>query len=468
MSTTIRVRATRAPRTVDGARRAVRMIREFVEANPSILKQSRGPPSHTTYDVVIEAFVFAEEAGSAAEACPWRRARRPQDVSAARQAGPARAALERLGWSRGATWSRAKAMAKTWGVNDPEDVRHYLPIFAWELVEGLRLSGPPRSPWEMCGVAMAVLSILGARRGGGAATIKVGEIAMTAEDAAEVAPRSRPKEHQARATKRPRRQARPVMLQHWLVREYVAPWLQWHKRRKSPASALLFPCIYTAKPRAASGLGFSSEGQWVEPLREWSPRQRAQLLRQYIPAIGERSFHGFRSGNQCELRRWKEVSAVTRRALHGRSLKHLIGSEAAYDEVFAEDYAQAVQRLGQMRIERTKTGLLSVVATSASAGERPADWTPVPGGPITFTDREQQPAGAAGGGSEDSSESGSEVVGEGGDDTRIINCGRCRRRLGARDYGYLCDTQGCAWGVCTTCHPGGARAELRCPEHTAR
>ena len=466
MASTISIRATRAPRTVDGARRALTMIREFVEANPGILRSSRGQPTHTTYDVVIEAFVYAEEAGVAGEPCPWHRARRPQDASAARNAGAARAALERLGWSRGGTWSRSKLMAKAWGVGDPEDVQHHAPIFVWELVEGIRLAGRPTTPWAMCGVAMAALSVLGARRGGGAATIKVGEISASAADAVEVAPRTRPKEHRARATQRPRKQSRPIVLQHWLVREFVSTWLQWHRRRKSPPSALLFPCIYTAKPRVASALGYWADGQWVEPLREWTPRQRALLLQQYIPSLGDRSFHGFRSGNQCELRRWKEVSAVTRRALHGRSLKHLIGSEAAYDEVFAEDYSSAVQRLGQLRITRTRTGLLSVVATSPSAGENPADWVPVTGAPITFTHVPN--AAAAGSSDEESSDSeGEQVVGDGGRDTRVIKCGRCRQRLGARDYGYLCDIHGCTWGVCTACHPGGAKAELRCPDHRA-
>lgn len=462
------VRGTRAPRTDAAAGRAVRLVREFVEANPRLLSRPRGAPTHATYDVVVEAFVFSEEARVAGDACPWQSARRPGDASAARTAGAARAALERLGWSRGSEWRRSRAMGKAWGVNDPEDVTHFLPIFVWELVEGLRLAPSPSTPWEMCGVAMAVLSALGARRGGGASMVKVGEISILSEDAVEVAPRARPKQHRARATKRPRKQARPVVLRHWLVRAHVIPWLQWHQRRKSPASALLFPGITTVKSRAASAQGFTADGQWIEPLKEWSPRQRAALLQRYVPNLGRRSFHGFRSGNQCELRRWSDVSAVTRRALHERSIRHLIGSEAAYDEVFAEDFATAVQRLGRLRIERTRQGLLTVVASSASAGEEAGDWTPLPGGVIPIgAEEEAAVATAAQESSDSASESGESAVGDGGRDTRVMTCGRCGRKIGARDYGYLCDEDGCTWGACTTCHPGGARAPLRCPRHSS-
>ena len=458
---TVRVRATRAPRTDAAARRAIRTLREFVQANDRLLARSRGQPSHTTYDIVLEAFVFAEEAGVAEEACPWQRARRPHDVSAAPTAGAARAALERLDWSRGGDWRRSRAMEKAWGVGDPEDVNHYQPIFCWELVEGLRLQGAPATPWEMAGAAMAVMSVLGARRGGGASALKVEEVSIAGPNAVEVAPRSRPKEHRERATRRPRKQVRPVVLRHWLVERHVIPWIKWHQRRRSPGSALLFPAITAKKTRATTALGYAADGQWVEPLREWSARQRRAIIEKYIPGLGDRAFHGFRAGNQCELRRWADVSAVTRRALHGRSIRHLIGSEAAYDQVFAEDYAVAVERLGQMRIERSRNGLLTVVATSPSAGEDPRDWTPLPGGPVTLA----APAQADSSSSESSSGEEDSVVGDGARETRVINCGRCRRKLAARDYGFLCDVPGCTWGACTTCHPGGARAALRCPAH---
>lgn len=469
MAHTMRVRGTRAPRTQHAAGRALRMIREFVEANPGLMASARGTPSHVTYDTIVEAFVFAEEAGAAGDTCPWRRARRPQDASAARTAGAARAALERTGWSRGSTWSRARAMAKAWGVNDPEDVQHHRPIFVWELVEGLRLAPAPKAPWELCGVAMAVVSALGARRGGGAAAVKVGEVAITGPDVVEVAPRARPKQHRERASRRPRRQARPVVLRHWLIAAHVVPWIRWHQRKKSPPSALLFPRISRDRPRNASSLGFSAERQWVEPVQEWTPRQRKAILTQYVHNLGDRTFHGFRSGNQCELRRWPQVSAVTRRVLHERSVRHLIGSEAAYDEVFAEDFAEAVERLGQLRIERTPAGLLSVVASSESAGRLPGDWKTIPGGPLTLPADEAQRAEAAavadGTSSSGASSDDDAVVGDGDRATRVFNCGRCGQRLAARDYGYLCDIRGCKWGTCTTCHPGGAKTELRCPKH---
>ena len=360
-------------------------------------------------------------------------------------------------------------MATSWGVNDPDDVQHHEPIFTWELAEGLRVVGAPSTPWEMAGAAMATLSTLGARRGGGAAALLLDEVTASAPDTVEVAPRARPKEQRERASRRPRRQRKPVVLRHWMIRAHVQPWLEWHRRHRSPSNALLFPSITAQKSPAPTALGFAADGQWVEPLRPWSARQKHALLARYIQNLGSRSFHGFRAGNQRELRRWEtrgsgeeHVSAVTRRVLHGRSLRHLIGSEAAYDEVFAEDLAHAVQILGRLRIERTKNGLLAVTATSASAGENPSDWVSMPGGPMTLPEREAE--GSASGSSSDTASS-ADVVGDGGVDTRVMRCGRCKTRLSARDYGFLCDYEGCKWGTCTSCHPGGARARLLCPVH---
>jgi hypothetical protein len=361
-------------------------------------------------------------------------------------------------------------MEKAWGVGDPDDVQHHKPIFLWELVEGIRVAGPPATPWELAGTAMCVVSSLGARRGGGASSLLLGDVSEVAPDAVEVAPRKRPKNHRERATRRPRKQAIPVVLRHWTVREYVIPWLRWHDRRKSPATALLFPAITTSRAHATK-LGFTASGQWVEPLRQWSARQRRCLLEKYIPGVGKRAFHGFRAGNQMELRRWREVSVVTRRVLHGRSLRHAIGSEAAYDEVFAEDFAEATERLGRLRIERSRNGLLTVTAMSPSAGRNPGDWIPAPGGALALTPESE---GSSGSSSDDSSSDAggstddAEVVGDGGRETRVFACGRCGLRLGAQDYGFLCDSAGCAWGVCTACHPGGSRAPLACPRHAHR
>lgn len=467
-STTIRVRATRSSATNAAARRAVRQVREFLLANPTLAKHE-GRPSHDAYDIVVEAFVFTEAAAAAGQPCPWRRARRPQDPSAARNAGSARALLQRLGWSRGAAWVRSKAMEDAWAVRDDGDSHVTSPIFTWELVEGLRLR-PPRSPWELAGAAMAVLGTTHAKRGGGVKALKVGEVTQAAEDAVTVRARVRVKARAA-ATGKARGGGSSVVLRHWLIKRHVIPWLQWHRRHGSPDSALLFPSITARRSPAPTALGFEAEAkQWVEPLRQWSTRQVHDWLSLFIPGLNGRGFHGFRAGNNRELRRWKgEVHDVTRRALHERSLKPAIGSEAHYDETFAEDFAEATERLGRLRIERDDdSGLLTVTATSESAGEIASDWVSV-ARPIVL-----QPAGDdvsssdTSSSSQDADEGEEAVVGDGGAESREYRCGRCNTAVGPRDYGFMCEVEDCTWGTCTACHPGGLREPLYCPKHYAR
>lgn len=460
---TARARTTRAASTTAAAVRAVRDVREFVERNPE-LAGGRGDPTHDTYDIVIEAFVFVEAAAESGGACPWRRARGPRQASAARNAGVARALLERLGWSRGGTWTRVKAMENAWGVRDADDGgSHTVPIFTWELVEGLRRR-TPKSPWEMAGAAMATIGTLHGKRGGGAKKLKVGEVEVVGENAVSIATRARVKKR-ALASARANTNPRSFVLRHWLVGATIVPWLEWHMRRKSPPSALLFPSITQRRSPRPTPLGYQANGMWVEPMREWSARQTREWLLQFVPDLGARGFHGFRAGNNRELRRWRDVHDITRRALHERSLKPLVGSEAHYDEPFAEDYAKATEVLGRLRIERDRRGLLTVTATSESAGQA-NDWVGV-AEPI-----ELAPAAAEhGDDDEESSSSESEsdassVVGEGGRESRQYDCGRCGVTVTRTDYGFLCDTEGCSWGTCTSCHPGGHRAALRCPDHT--
>jgi hypothetical protein len=168
----------------------------------------------------------------------------------------------------------------------------------------------------------------------------------------------------------------------------------------------------------------------------------------YVFKLRGRTFHGFRAGNNRELRKAPGVSVVTRRSLHERTLKPVVGSEEAYDEAFAEDYAAATSILGRLRIERSDDGLLTVTATSASAGEDPGDWVAV-----------ERPLQLM---REDDSDVASASAGD--DDT--YDCARCGKHVGHRDYGYMCDYGDCSWGVCTACHRRGARAALHCPQHT--
>jgi hypothetical protein len=448
---TIAARATRAPSTMAAATRAAREVRRFVEANPRLLaNRSEAGPSATDWDAALEAFVFAEAAAGAGASCPWKRARRQHEPSVARSAGSLRALLESLNYVQNATWGRSKAMSRTWGVNDPEDVAHATPIFTWELVEGLRLAPAPATPWELAAAALLVCGALNATRKGSCLRLLVGEVTVTGPDSVEVAAHARPKHHRERATKRPRKHATPVVLRHWLVRTHLIPWLAWHRRQRSPPSALLFPAIATTKPRNAPTTCFKADNQWIQPTTEWSDRAVRDALSKYIYRLQERTFQGLRAGNNRELRRAPQVSAITRRSLHGRTLRPLIGSEAAYDHPFAEDFAEATEELGKLRIERTPQGLLTVTASSKSAGEDPKDWVILPKA-IQL---------APGGPASDDEDSDDE------EEHAAYKCGRCKVWVRGKDYGWLCDEEGCSWGTCTTCHRGGARAPLRCPAHS--
>jgi hypothetical protein len=220
----------------------------------------------------------------------------------------------------------------------------------------------------------------------------------------------------------------------------------------SPESALLFPAIANNRTRTATAQGFAASGQWVEPMRVWSDRAVTDAMTAYVHRRGTRTFHGFRAGNNRELRRHRHVSAITRRVLHDRSLKPIIGSEEAYDEPFAEDFAAATAALGQLRIEHSADGLPTVTATSASAGRIPADWVATPASAHYQLHDSTD--------SDDSASSASSE--EGGEE---YNCGRCGRLVSKHDYGWLCDFPACAWGVCTACHEGGPRSRLLCPMH---
>jgi hypothetical protein len=457
------VRATRAPATEAGARRGVRQLAAFLAANEQLLE---GVPDATAdaYDFLIAVWLVAR---ALPDRSPWRvpaegggRGRNP------RIGGAVRAYLERMGFVRGTTWPRARATAISLGAHDADGVSHAVPVFVWELVEGLRLHGALRDVFQQCGAALLCVTALAARRRGAARGLLVGQIRPVGQQEVEIAPRSRPKQARARADGgRKERAPRPVVVRHWLVGEYVIPWLQWLRTQRFPPTAYAFPRVVRGRS-APSTTAIRRGAVFLEPAMEWTDAAIRDAMRMFIAANGDRSIQGLRSGNNIELRRAPRdvVSDVTRRTLHERSVKPLIGSEEAYDEVFAEDFVAATQRLGQLRIERSGNGLLRTVATSASAGRDPDDWQPVEGEGEEFA-AEESAEGSSGVDTDDSD--GSEVVGDGGSDTRRVVCGRCGLLLKARDYGFLCDHDGCTWAACGNCHPGGRAARLHCPAHQA-
>jgi hypothetical protein len=127
------------------------------------------------------------------------------------------------------------------------------------------------------------------------------------------------------------------------------------------------------------------------------------------------------------------VTPVVRFRCQLRSLRPLLGSEAAYDRV-CEDEARAASRaLGSFRIVQGVVGL-SAVARSASQG-RYNDWVPC-------EPREAPPPISS------------------------YTCQRCGEEVEEEDEGgSLCDSPGCVWGLCTSCHPDPS-APLLCPQHT--
>lgn len=49
---------------------------------------------------------------------------------------------------------------------------------------------------------------------------------------------------------------------------------------------------------------------------------------------------------------------------------------------------------------------------------------------------------------------------------RTFPCARCKVTIGLTQPAYLCDVEGCPWGVCPDCHPQGSDGHLWCPSHS--
>ena len=163
-----------------------------------------------------------------------------------------------------------------------------------------------------------------------------------------------------------------------------------------------------------------------------------------VNRVQGRTMQGLRSGNNIELRRIRSVADVTRRSLHGRSLRPILGSEDSYVETFGEDFAEATACLGSRKIVRGTNGLLTCVARSQSSG-RLDDWS--------LVTEALEPA------SEDESSD---------DELGVIefHCMACGVAVMSDEHGWLCDEPSCTRGRCVTCHVGGEATPLRCPLHS--
>lgn len=456
-----RLRAHRAVATLHGVRSVATSFKQLLAANT---QRVAGLPAADAdaWDRLAEAWlvtrVAPDRAGAWTRPLEWRSGL--QAHAAAKALGSWRAALERLGYAQGA-WPRSRAMAASLGARDPSAVSHADPLFAWELFQGL-LARPPTTLWERCAAALAVTAALSAGRPGNVCASTREDVDVQAPDTVSFAPAARKKQQRDRPVGSAGQHRLPVVLRHWAVRRFVVPWVTEVARIGVRRTGLLFPTILHDGVRIRKSVaGFAAAGGfWVEPTRTWDVRPRHCALARFVADLRGRTFRSCRAGNNTELRRQRRlVSDVTRRVLHGRSVRALIGSEAAYTEVFAEDLAKATALLGQLRIVRDqRSGLLTTVASSASAGERD-DWVTAAG------------AGGADASSGDSSDAASSdaasgasmVSSQGG--RHSYHCFRCRRFVRFGDDGFMCDVAGCTRGTCLPCHPRGTRSRLLCPDH---
>src|SRR5204862_137895 len=100
---------------------------------------------------------------------------------------------------------------------------------------------------------------------------------------------------------------------------------------------------------------------------------------------------------------------------------------------------------------RRVAGMLTVTHTSESSG-RLDDWVATAQvGWAAYVEPEYEALSA---------EEGSDADGV------SYRCARCDTFVAWYDHGFLCDVEGCEWGVCVDCHEGGPGLQLLCPAHT--
>lgn len=446
-----RLRATRATRTVAKAAATLRSMATLVEANAD-------DPA-PDLDSVIERWLVARI--TPRDSCwrvppGWARSV-AQPVPCGKDAGTARSALTRLGYASG-PWPRSVAMARALGCGTTYLWSSTLPIFAWQLLAGARRS-PPQNVWEECLLAFLLVGALSPSRTGVSKRCPQAQIVIVHPDEVSIVIKERQKQDRASAAMRAGALDRPLRIQHWCVERWVVPWLR--KRAHWP-TGFAFPSIVfdrTNTARTANGCALPG-GRWLEPVRPLSDNAIGMALRRFVVEPPERlQFRGLRKANNIELRRNAHVQDVTRRHMHGRTVRDLIGSEFAYEVVLAEEMRLAVSALGSLRLQRDADGLLTCTATSASAG-RVDDWVATPHA------QRRVDAALDDAATDDSSTASDASQASSPDDGRVaFACDGCGVRVRKQDPGFLCDAEGCDRGRCLTCHPGGSRAALWCARH---
>lgn len=452
------LRATRAAKTSKMASSAMSRFVSFLHANPGLAASGRF--DRELWDVALEAWLTVLAGVVTTSWVLPDGAVVMGSVSAGALVSRTAALASRLGYvGQGPlAWRRLHTAREAFGCNDAEEESIPTePIFAWE-VAAVGRSAVPSSVWHMCAWAMVVMAVVGGNRVGTAQHLLLSQVRWSKDDRelVIVTPMARQKQQHQRATNRPRRRPRAVALHHWLVGRFVRPWCEWHIQNRSHGSSLFFPSLVLARlAQVRTGAGQAVDGGTLrlEPTKPWSSEAGRRALDICLADRAGRRFHGLRGGNNRELRRRRgEVADVTRRTLHGRSVKDLLGSESSYQEVFLEDFCEATRCLGQLKVERVGV-LLTVTGFSESAG-RLDDWQA----------RSQPWSGTEGAEGSGSDGPGSEDVPT---DAESLDCGHCRAHISRRGHASRCDTERCGWGLCTACWTAGPRTPLSCPRHKA-
>ena len=444
---------------------AVTHLYDFLIANPSMLMEA----TVMDWDILLAAFLTARVRSQASTAAPWVRPSKWKKGTSPRAAATvvnsAVSRLQRLGWMPLAALPTLRRQMRDLGCKEMEDVRHHEPIFGFEITNAARRARAPASAWDRCAWALVSLGIVGGSRIGSASGLRKDcVIAGPTPDVVVVKVRRLMKQQTAHAGAQRRLSPKVFVLQHWLIERFVTPWIRWHSGvAKSAGSALFFPSLVENRwARRKSAVGQLVGDLWLEPTSAWSPRAVKAALELVLGKGGlrDRSFHGLRSGNNRELRKCrKAVEDVTRRTLHARSVRDLIGSEDAYADVLVEDMCDATRLIGKHQFARVE-GMFTVTHVSASSGEQD-DWEPTSQASwaawAASLDSESDSAGSS---SEDTSDASSVAS-----SAMSFDCLGCNDHVARQEHGWRCDVASCHRGRCVDCHEGGRSATMVCPAH---